>query len=283
MKKLPLLLGVVAALAVLAGCGSKEPGTTVTPAETAMPAAAGTSAADAPAATQEALQKAAAATQESTGTETDAGDASLERIAAMPANMQLPAGKWVAGTHYKPVVPAQPTTAGPGQVEVVEIFWLGCSHCYALEPFIQGWKKSKASYIKFVQIPVMWGAAHRAHARFYYTLEALGKADSLVPKAFDTIHKGGNMLLANDDATTQRMHLDFAKANGIGEADFKREYNGFAVNAKLQYAEEQTRRYKVEGVPLVIINGKYETDVGMAGSHEKLIQLINDLAASEKR
>ena len=35
-------------------------------------------------------------------------------------------------------------------------------------------------------------------------------------------------------------------------------------------------------MPLVIVNGKYETDVGMAGSHEKLISLIDDLVAAEK-
>jgi thiol:disulfide interchange protein DsbA len=71
-------------------------------------------------------------------------------------------------------------------------------------------------------------------------------------------------------------------ANGVKEADFKREYNGFAVNTRLQRAEEIMRRYKIEGVPHVIINGKYETDVGMAGTPEKLIELIGDLAAAEK-
>jgi protein dithiol oxidoreductase (disulfide-forming) len=44
-----------------------------------------------------------------------------------------------------------------------------------------------------------------------------------------------------------------------------------------------TLRYRVEGVPAVIINGKYYSDVGMAGSHANLISLINDLAAAEKR
>ena len=41
-------------------------------------------------------------------------------------------------------------------------------------------------------------------------------------------------------------------------------------------------RYRVEGVPLIIINGKYVTDVTMAGGDDALISIINDLAASEK-
>jgi hypothetical protein len=36
-------------------------------------------------------------------------------------------------------------------------------------------------------------------------------------------------------------------------------------------------------VPLVIINGKYVSDVGMAGGQAKLVSLIDDLATSEKR
>jgi len=42
------------------------------------------------------------------------------------------------------------------------------------------------------------------------------------------------------------------------------------VNTDLQRAEEITQRYHVEGVPEIVINGKYTTDVGKAGSHEQL-------------
>ena len=53
------------------------------------------------------------------------GDAGLERLAQMVADQQLPGGKWKAGQNYDPLVPAQPTSVGPGKVEVVEVFWLG--------------------------------------------------------------------------------------------------------------------------------------------------------------
>ncbi len=77
--------------------------------------------------------------------------------------------------------------------------------------------------------------------------------------------------------------MQFAKENGIDPEAFRKAYNSFAVNADLQRAEEIMQRYKVEGVPLVVINGKYITDVGKAGSHEQLIAEINDLAAGEHR
>jgi protein dithiol oxidoreductase (disulfide-forming) len=282
MKRLSMLLAMALG-ATLAACGSHDGG----PQSAATPPPAATSAAPPPASdaapvTTEQLKKAATAAQESAGEETDPGDASLERLTAMPESAQLPGGRWKVGQHYRPVVPAQATSVEPGQVEVLEFFWLGCPHCYALQPYVESWNKSKPAYVKFVGEHVMWGPTHRSHARLYYTLQVLGKADTLVPKAFEEIHRNGNFLVAADDAQSQRMQLAFAKANGISESDFTREYNGFAVNARLQRAEELTRRYKIETVPFFIINGKYQTDVAMAGGQEQLIQLINDLTAAEK-
>jgi thiol:disulfide interchange protein DsbA len=184
--------------------------------------------------------------------------------------------------NYRPIVPAQPTTVGAGKVEVVEVFWYGCGHCYALEPYVQSWLKNKPENIQFARVPVMWGPGHRAHARLFYTLQALGRSD-LDQKVFDTIHNQRNMLLANDENATRKLQLDFAKANGISEADFNKAFDSFTVNSNLQRAEQLTERYQVGGVPYVVVAGKYATDVGMAGGQSALLQLINDLAASERR
>ncbi len=161
--------------------------------------------------------------------------------------------------------------------------WLACPHCYDLQPSIESWSKQKPAYIKFLQEHVMWGGAHRAQGKLMYTLLALNRPD-LIRKAFDEIHLRQNNLvsLRGDDAETKAIHLAFAKANGLDEAAFKREYDGFGVSTRLQRAEELTRRYRVEGVPLIIINGKYQTDISMAGGKQQLLQLITDLAASEK-
>jgi protein dithiol oxidoreductase (disulfide-forming) len=269
---------------VIVGCGARDTGrstttgaTSPTPEANAPTAPPSATAADAPAD----LKKAASTAQESAGNTEAAGDPSLGRLAALPESAELPGGRWKAGTHYTPVVPAQATSAEPGQVEVLEILWLGCPHCAELHPYLESWSSKKPSYVKFTQEHVMWGPAHRGHAKLFYALEALGKG-ALVNKAFDDIHRRGNILVAADDAETQRMHLAFAKANGISEANFKREYSGFSVSTRLQRAEELMRRYRVESVPLIVINGKYQTSVQMAGGHQELVQLLNDLTAFEK-
>ena len=47
-------------------------------------------------------------------------------------------------------------------------------------------------------------------------------------------------------------------------------------------AEDLNRRYKITGTPTVVVNGKYVTDVSMAGSEDKLFEVINALVAREK-
>jgi thiol:disulfide interchange protein DsbA len=210
------------------------------------------------------------------------GTTSLEKIADLPSQHQLPDGKWKPGVNYDPVVPAQPTAAPAGKVEVLEVFWYACPHCYDLESYIAAWRKSKPDYIHFERVPVMWGPVHRAHAQLYYTLKQLGRND-LDQKVFDTLHNEQNPLVGNTPEETFTRQLQFAKDNGIDPEAFRKAYNSFAVNSDLQRAEVITQRYQVEGVPLIVINGKYTTDVGKAGSHENLISEINDLAASEHR
>jgi thiol:disulfide interchange protein DsbA len=208
----------------------------------------------------------------------------LDACAREPAAATAPAKaleKWKPGINYTELPSPQPTNAKRGRIEIDEIFWYGCSHCYALDPTLEKWKKSKPAFVDFVRIPVMWGPPHEQHAKLYYTLQALKRLD-LHTKVFDTIQKEGNFLAARSDDEARGLQLAFCKANGISEQDFNTAYDSAEVAANLQYAKDATFRYGVAGVPLMIINGKYTTDVGMAGDHDKLVELADDLALSEK-
>jgi thiol:disulfide interchange protein DsbA len=278
MKKLLLVL---ASLAALGACGQKS-----TPVEEA-PVADAPAEPQAPppstaAPTAAEIDKAATATQESAGEATAPGDASLERIVAMPESAQLPGGRWKAGVNYRPLAPAQPTSVGAGEVEVIEFMWLACGGCYLVNERAMAWKARLPAWVKFRQEHVMWGPSHRGLAKLLYTLEMLNRSD-LVAKAFEEIHRKNNMLVTNDDAGTLQKQLAFAKANGISEADFRREYNGFAVNTRLQRAEELTRRYKIDQTPIFIVNGKYYIDTRMARPETDLFPLLDDLVAFEKK
>jgi thiol:disulfide interchange protein DsbA len=133
-----------------------------------------------------------------------------------------------------------------------------------------------------VRVPVMWGPVHRANARLYYTFEALGR-DDLVTKAMDTISTQHTPLAGNSEEESLRVEQNFATRNGVSADDFAKAYNSFTVNSNLQRAEQLTQRYHVEGVPLVVVNGKYTTDLSKAGGEGKLMELVNDLASAEHR
>jgi thiol:disulfide interchange protein DsbA len=268
----------------LASCGNQQ--------DAGVPAAASTAATPSAAAGKPTppagTTPAATQTPTSAGENTDLAPASttpsaLERVAALPAAGSLPSGRWIAGKHYRVLSPSQPTSAAPGKVEVVEVFWYGCPHCYALEPFITAWLKAAPSYIEFVRMPGTFNPAYRSHARFYYALQALGAAERLQAAIFNEIHVKKNTLLGNDDNASFKLQQAFARANGVNEKDFAQAYESFAVQTRLQQADDLLVRYRVEGVPLFVVNGKYATDVGMADGQANLISLINDLAAAEKR
>jgi thiol:disulfide interchange protein DsbA len=279
----------------LAGCSHESTPAPAAPesAPTASSRTSGASAANAPATTLSPtgssgavdLATAAKTQQESadTATTTDSTEVSLEKLASLPSAGQLPAGSWVAGKNYDVLSPAQPTDVPAGKVEVVELFWYACPHCYAIDGAVESWRKNKPAYIEFRRVPVTWNEEHRAHARLFYTLQALGKLDQLHGKVFDDIHQKGDLLFVpGDNKGTVQKQVDFAKANGISESDFVTAYNGMGVQLKVQQADDLARRYRVDSVPTFVIDGKYVTDVGMAGDTSKLMHLIDDLAASEK-
>lgn len=184
------------------------------------------------------------------------------------------------------ITPAQPTTVAPGKVEVLEVFWLACPHCYALEPYIQQWLKTKPSYVEFVRVPVMWGPVQHAHARLYYTLQALGR-DDLFEKAFTYIHNVDMQsntesgLVADDKDQTFKEQQAWAVQNGINADAFAQAYNSFFVNTQLQQAEETMNDYQVQQVPFIAVDGRFGTGVEKAGGPNKLISLINFLSAWE--
>ena len=190
-------------------------------------------------------------------------------------------GRWQAGTNYQLLPAPQPTTVSSGKVEIDEVFWYGCGHCYALEPTLEGWKATKPPYVEFIRIPVIWGQAQRQHAKLYYTLQALHRPE-LHTKVFDAIHQQGVPLAARDDLEARAMQFAFLATQGVTEKDFNTAYDSMTVATNMGRAENLTKKYNVANVPTMIVNGKYSTSLSEAGSPEQLISLINDLAASEK-
>lgn len=284
MNRFAATLCALAAALALAACGKEpEPAPQSTlPAQTATneaePAPAAP-AAEAETATGETVETPAETiTETDEAAETEAPAATTQPSLRLGSNPSGPAtsARFKEGTHYTKLVPAQPTSVGPGKVEVVEVFWYGCPHCFSLEPAVESWSnKSKPGYVEFVRLPAMWNDQLRMHARLFYTAEALGKLEELHTPIFREIQINGNQLNSVDKISA------FFRTHGVSPEEFQRAFSSFAVESKLQRADVLNRRYRVDSVPMMVVNGKYSTDVGMAGGESALFALVNELSASE--
>jgi thiol:disulfide interchange protein DsbA len=195
-------------------------------------------------------------------------------------------GSWQDGVNYTRLVPAQPTAVPAGQVEVLEFFWYACPHCYQFDPLVESWKRTKPAYVSFSRVHVMWSEGHRSLARLFYTLESMGKLDQLHGEIFREIHVNSEALVAanpSNQAETERIQSAFVRRFGISESDFKNAYHSMSVDLALQRADELVQRYRIDGVPRFVVNGKYIADVASAGTPERLMSLVADLAAQEHK
>lgn len=204
-----------------------------------------------------------------------------------PAPDPAPAWRWKEGENYTSLTITQPVSTPPGTIEVVEGFWYGCGHCFALEPRLEAWERSKPAWIQLRRLPVVWNEVTREDARLYFTIESLGLSDKLHPEVFRELHVRGRPLTVIsgnrvDAAATAKAVRDFLLARGVSAEDFARHYRTFSAENKLRQAENLSRRYPLDHTPMIVVHGKYLTDISMAGGPEPLFQLINDLAARER-
>jgi protein dithiol oxidoreductase (disulfide-forming) len=175
---------------------------------------------------------------------------------------------------YRELPTAQSTRTGD-KIEVLEVFFYGCPHCYSFEPTIENWLKEKAGYIEFVRMPGVLSKNWLAHARAYYAAEKLGVLDKIHRPLFDAIHRDKRKII--DEKSLKK----FFSEQGVSGGDFDQAYKSRDVEDNVREAYLAGQRYQLTGVPAVIINGKYGTSVSMAGGYEKIVEVINTLAAEE--
>ncbi len=171
-------------------------------------------------------------------------------LALAAAGPAAHAQKFEEGPDYS-VLKAPLATDNPARVEVVEMFWYGCPHCYELEPVIERWVKALPKDVEFKRIPAPLNRNWEIAARVYYTLEAMGLIEKLHGPLFDAIHRN------NLRITNERALLDWLETKGVDTKKFSAAYRSFAVEGKLKRATQIAQAAQLEGVPALLVNGKY--------------------------
>lgn len=265
-------------LVIAAGCSNEEPAAPATE----EPAAAVEEAVEE---TTEAVEEAAAdeeveVVEESAGDSAEPADEAIVLAQAEPEEAPRD-WKYREGAHYQRLVPTQPTVGGPDKIEVAEIFMYSCPHCMDLEGFMQDWEETLDPNVRFVRIPAIFNQLAAVHAQLHYTEEVLARNGKLADRnafrtmVFNEIHRRGNGL--SSVSAVQRV---FARA-GVDEDTFNRTWNSFEVSQSMRKAADLARRYGIMSVPMVVVNGKYTTDAGSAGSYPALLEVIDELTARE--
>jgi thiol:disulfide interchange protein DsbA len=263
-------------VAVLAACGS-PPGNSNTPATDTAPAAA-TAPAPAAAPTEPVPAAAEAAAANSGVQEESTASPGGEQIRlASAAATPEPQWRFQAGRDFKAFTAAQGTTSPPDKIEVAEVFWYGCSHCYQFDPMIEEWKKKLPGDVSLVRVPVMWNPTNQIHARVYYAAQALGKLEEMHTPIFREIHVNGKTL------TTEEEIENFFGKFGVSSADFQKAFRSFAVESQLKRAKDLTQRYEVRSVPLLIVNGRYSTDAPGLKNYDDMLAVVGELIERERR
>ena len=187
----------------------------------------------------------------------------------------LQAADYKEGVHYVALSP-QATDSG-GKIEVLEFFWYGCPHCYSFEPFIKSWKKSKPENVEFTRVPAMFRPDWEIQARTYYALSAMNVIEEVHGKIFEAVHKDKQRLHKKE------LMIDFVVKQGVDKDQFIKEYNSFSVDSMVRKAKKKQKAYKIQGVPTIVVNGKYSTSGSMAGNYDNMLKIINYLVDKESK
>lgn len=180
-----------------------------------------------------------------------------------------------AGQGYADINPPQQVSTGEGKVEVLEYFWFGCPHCFAFEPTINEWAANKPDYVEFVREAPPLNPAWRPHSETFYAAEQLGVTDKIFDQMFDGIHKEKRSLRSRKEIAK------FVGELGVDSKEFIAAMKSFAVETRMRQAMQKSRASGITGVPSVVINGKYITGNSLAGGHDGIIRVINELVEKE--
>lgn len=197
----------------------------------------------------------------------------LAMLFIMPLAAQA-ADAFKEGEHYERITP-EVATHSDGKIEVVEVFWYGCHHCFSFEPYINNWAKSKPDNVEFRRVPGVFARNWIPHARAFYTAEVLGVLDTIHTPLFEAIHEEGRRI--SDEDSLAR----FFAEHGVADADFREAYNSFSVDTKTRQALTASKEYGISGVPSVVVNGRYRTSARLAGTYENLLKVVDALVDME--
>lgn len=183
------------------------------------------------------------------------------------------AAPFVEGKDYQIVSNPQAETNKSKTLKVQEFFSYGCPWCYKIEAPLQGWANTMGKSIQFERIPVVFKPSWELYAKAYYTAKTLALSDKLNPLLFKAVQTDKKLL------DTNQTMINFFVAQGVDKEIAKSAFeNSPTIEMKVQTGMALMASYQINGVPAFVVNDKYKTDLQLAGSPERLMEILNYLA-----
>lgn len=189
---------------------------------------------------------------------------------------------WKEGTHYKALsFPIK--TENPDKIEVLEIFWYGCPHCYEFNNnFLKNWEASLPQDVYFELMPATF-KGWVEHAKVFYAAKFLGLQKEMHQELFDTIQGGQQKY-----KSVESLKPLFIK-RGVESDKFDQlfETGGFRkvsqIDQAVELAEKKIDSVGISGVPALIVNGKYKVGVREAGGLGNMLKVVDFLIEKERK
>lgn len=159
---------------------------------------------------------------------------------------------------------------------IYEFFWYGCPHCFNLEPTIDRIEADLDTDVKIVKVPVALRDSWMPHAKLYFTLSQMNEIDDLHNLIFEEIH------IENNRLDTEEAMIEFLSKSEINTEIFSEKYNSYGTEARVKKASNLVRKYQIDSVPTLVVNGKYLTSGSFVSSYDELYSVVNLLVERER-
>ena len=167
---------------------------------------------------------------------------------------------------------AQPiATDNAAKIEVMEIFWYGCIHCYQMDAPLTAWVKKLPSDVYFKRLPGLPNPSWAPMAKAFYAMETLGVAEKLHTPLFDAVNKSKTLNPTDEKAAIAWV----TQQSGMDKLKVEQAFKSFTINTNLNRAAQIFRASGATGVPSLVIDGKYITSSTMSGGNEQALKVVD--------
>ncbi|MBP5979647.1 MAG: thiol:disulfide interchange protein DsbA/DsbL [Halomonas sp.] len=195
----------------------------------------------------------------------------LVALTGLSLSAAVSAQELVEGKDYTLLEAPVATQVDEDQIEVTEVFWFGCPHCYRLQTPVSEWYDTLEDDVSVVHMPATMGGNWNTHATAFYAAESLGIEEDLHADFFDAIHQDGRKLTDSDEIA------EFFSDYGVSEEDAKKALTSFNVRSDVNKANSRMREMRLMGVPALVIDGRFVVTPSSAGSLENMPQVAEAL------